>query len=98
MPCEPDTVIGHTILRKVVGANLLTAIAHLYLGPPRLAQFFLPASLFQVPQARLEYRKRLHLIFKLRFLVLASDYQPCGQVRNTYRRIGRVDALTPVPG
>src|SRR6266699_1744794 len=96
MPCEPEAVIGHTILWKVVGTHLLTAIAHLYLGPPRLAQFFLPASLSQVPQARLEHRKRLRFILKLRFLVLASDYQPRGQVCNAYRRIGRVDALPAV--
>src|SRR6266699_4498883 len=98
MACEPDAMIGYTILRKVIGTNLLTAIAHLDLGAPRLAQFFLPASLFQIPQARLEHRKRLHLIFKLRFLILAGDYQPRGQVRNAYRRIGRVDALPAVTG
>src|SRR5260370_8826417 len=97
MPCESDTVIGHTILWKVVSANLLAAIAHLYLGPPRLAQFFLPARLFQVPQARPEHRKRLHFILKLLLLILAGDYHPRGQVRNAYRRIGRVDALPPVP-
>src|SRR5215469_1438760 len=96
MAREPDAVIGYTILREVVGTNLLTAIAHLYLGPPRLAQFFLPAGLFQVPQARLKHRKRLQLIFKLRFLILAGDYQPRGQVCNAYCRIGRVDALAAV--
>src|SRR5215472_16224041 len=98
MAREPDAMIGYTILRKVVGTNLLTAIAHLYLRPPRFAQFFLPARLFQVPQARLEHRKRLQFILKLRFLILAGDYQPRGQVRNAYRRIGCVDALPAVTG
>src|SRR5256885_6535673 len=42
---QTDAVIGHAILREVVGANLLAAIARLHLGAASLAQFFLAFGL-----------------------------------------------------
>ena len=95
---EADAVIGDTVLREVIGTNLLAAVARLHLGAAVLTQFFLPLCLLQIPQTRLEDGERLEFVLELRFFVLTGHNQPCWQVRDTYSRVGRVHALTAVTG
>src|SRR5947209_1681592 len=97
MTGETDTVIGHTVLREIVCANLLTAVSGLYLRVPRLAQFLLPSGLLDIPQSRLEYGERLRPVFQLRLLILASDDQARGKVRDAYRRVRGIHTLTTMP-
>src|SRR5579864_9656477 len=38
---QPDAVVGHTVLRKIVGADLFAAVAAAHHGPPLLGQLLL---------------------------------------------------------
>ena len=98
MTCQPDAVIGDTVLWEIIRTNLFTAVPRLNLRAPRLAQLFLPLRFLQVPEARLEDGQRFELIFQLRLLILAGDNQSCGKMGNAHRRVGRVHTLTAMTG
>src|SRR5205807_10376893 len=98
MTCKADTVIGYTVLWKVIGTNFLAAVACLHLRVPRLTQLFLSACLFQVPKASFEDGESFELIFELRLLILAGNHQSCRQMRDAHCRVSRVHALSAMTG
>src|SRR5579863_4526183 len=77
---EADAVIGDAILREVVSADLLAAIAGSHHAAPLRANFFLLLFEFELVQPRAQHAQTLGSILDLRFLVLAGDHQPRGQV------------------
>src|SRR5262249_49251342 len=67
---EADAMIGHGVLREVVGADLVGTISRSHLRPPHLRalRFLLADARVQKPRA--QHFHRLELILQLRLLVL----------------------------
>src|SRR5690606_35960081 len=73
---QPDTVVGHTPLGKVVGADALAALAGAHLRAAGLGQLLFLRPALHVQKPRPEHPERLFLVLQLRALVLAGDDQP----------------------
>ena len=86
-------VVGHPVLRKIVGADSFAPVSRSHLAFAVLGDFGFLFALHRVEQARAEHLQRLGLVFVLRFFVLADYDQPCRNVGYANGRIGRVDAL-----
>ena len=94
---EPDAVVGHAVLREVVGADLLRALARRHhaaagRGLGRVLSFAL-----EIHQAASEDLERLRLVLQLRALVLALDEEAAGLVDDLDGAVGGVDALAARP-
>src|SRR5258708_259678 len=98
MQREANAVIGHAILRVVVGADFFGAIAVLdlaaALGGDRRLLFFL----LELVEAGAKNAHGLGAIFDLRFFILLRDDQAAGNVRDTHCGIGGVDGLAAGTG
>ena len=87
-------MVGDAVLRKVVGANLLRAIAasdHPFARGGQLGFALLPLD---VVEARLQDFERLLPILDLRLLVLTGDDHTAGEVGDADRGVSRVDRLS----
>src|SRR5262249_47110364 len=92
-----DAVVGHAVLREVVRPHLLRAFAAADLRTA-LGRLLGTAAL-QLPlvEARAQDLERALAVLDLRALVLAGDDEAARQVRDTHRRVGRVDRLAARP-
>src|SRR5688572_30146808 len=90
---QVDPMVGHAILRKVVGANLRGAIAgaDLRLAHARALGFLLRH--LEVQEARSQYLHRPCPVLNLGALILLAHDDPGRDVRDAHRRVGGVDAL-----
>src|SRR5580698_10159776 len=79
---QPDAVIRHPVLRKVIGANLLAAVARAHLLLAFLGQLRILPLHFLLIKPRPQHAHALLAILDLRLLVLAADYSIRRQVRN----------------
>src|SRR5271169_2104195 len=93
MRSEADAMIGHAILRKVVGADLLAAVTRADHGLAFLGQGILLLLLFHLVEPRTQDAHTLFAVLDLRLLVLAAHYRICRQVRDAYRRIRSIHRL-----
>src|ERR1035437_8890331 len=93
MERQADAVIAHAILRKVVGADFLAAVARAHHALALRAQCSLLLFELQLVEARTQHALRLGAVLDLRFFVLAGNYQTGGQVGDAHGRIRGVDAL-----
>src|SRR6266545_2141532 len=71
MQGEADAVVGHAILRKVVGADLLAAVARADHAAPLRAQRRLLLVQLHLIEARTQHTLGLGAVLDLRFFVLA---------------------------
>ena len=90
---DADPVVGDAVLREVVGADLLGALAAADLRLARRRLLGLLALALRLVQAGAEDAHRLRLVLELRALVLHRDHDPGRQVRDPDRRVGRVHRL-----
>src|SRR6266404_1625038 len=94
---EPDAMIGHTVLRKIVGANFLLAAAAADLTLAMGGIFFLLLALLGFEQTRPQNAQRFLLVLLLTASVLAAHDCAGRNMQNLHGRIGRVDTLPPRP-
>src|SRR5580658_10198677 len=93
-----NAMIGHAILRKVVGANAFVAFAgaDLFLAPSRVLGVLLGNFDFQ--ETRAQDGHGLDFVFLLRTLVGAADDHAGGFVNDLHGGVGSIDALTALAG
>src|SRR5438105_3490958 len=72
---EMDAMVGHTILRKVVRADLLRAVAGPHLRAPLARTRRLLLRHHAIEQARAQDLHRLDLVLQLRLLILALHFE-----------------------
>src|SRR4051812_47977598 len=94
----PDPVVGHPVLREVVGPDLVRAVTRPDHGPPRSRIRLALLLLLEVVQPGAQHAHRLGLVLVLALLVLDLDHQTGRQVGDTHGGVGRVDALAAGPG
>src|SRR6266511_763596 len=82
-----DAVIGHPVLREVVGPDLGGAVAGAHLGAAvaRAGGFLLGEHLVEQPRA--PHFERLYLVLQLALLVLALHDQSGGKVGDAHRAV-----------
>src|SRR5688572_5234935 len=90
---EPDAVIGHAALRKVVRPNLGGSIAGPHLGLPHAGALGLLLRDAQIEQPRAKNLHRFRAILDLRPLILLAAHNPGGKMRDADRGISRVHTL-----
>src|SRR5438034_9500082 len=94
MQGEPDAVVGHAVLGKIVGADLLAAVARSDLRLALLGDFAVLPLFFGVHDSGTEVSHCLVAIFKLRALVLTRDDDSGRDVRDADGRVSCIDALS----
>src|ERR1039457_689663 len=85
MQRQVDAMIGHARLRKVVGANLLAAVATPNHRAAGRLELRVALRLREIVKARAQHAHRLGTILDLRLLVLAGDHEPGREVRDAHR-------------
>src|SRR3984893_4634516 len=98
MQGQADAVIGHAILRIVVGANFFGTVAGLDLSAALGGQRGLLLFHFLFVEAGAKDAHGLGAIFDLRFFVLLGDDQAAGNVGNAHGGVGRVHGLAAGTG
>src|ERR1700722_10422982 len=93
MISKPDAVVGKPVLRKVVSADLLAAIATAHLLLTFFGQSLLLLFHFDFVKPGTQHTHRLLAILDLRFFVLAAHYCVCRQVSDADGRVSRVHRL-----
>src|SRR5579871_164638 len=93
MEGESDAVVGDAVLREVVGADLLAAVAGAYHAAAFSAERGLLLLEFDFVETGAQHALRLGTILDLRLLILAGDHQPSGKVSDANRRVGGVYRL-----
>src|SRR5882762_6867117 len=91
-------MVGHAVLRKVVGADFFGAIAGFDLAAAFDGERGLPLFLLLFVQARAKNAHGLGAILDLGFLVLLGNHQTARNVRYAHGRIRGVDRLTARAG
>ena len=81
---QPDAVVGDAVLRVVVGADFLAAVAIADLRFPIAGYFGLPLFLLGGIQTAAEYGHRFGLVLVLRAFILAHHHQAGGLVDETH--------------
>src|SRR5688500_10567199 len=94
---EPDAMIGHSVLREIVGANLRRAVAGADLRFPHPRPLRLLLRNRCVEQACPQHFHSLELVLKLGLLVLLADDDPARYVRDSNGRVRGVHALSARP-
>src|SRR6185295_18844953 len=98
MQCHPDAMICHSILWKVVGANLLASLARAHLRLAILGNFrFLPLPL-RLDDSCSQGPHRFVAILQLRPLVLAAYHHTGWNMGDPHRRFCRIDTLASGAG
>src|SRR6266536_2129140 len=95
---QPDAVVGHPVLREVVGADALGAVQRADLRAALGRELSLLLGDGPVEQAGAEHAQGLLAVLDLRLLVLHGDDDPGGQVGHAHRRVGGVDGLATRAG
>src|SRR5687768_3695186 len=90
---EPDAMVGHSILREIVRANLCRAVAGADLRFPHARPLRFLLRNRGVEQSCPQNFHSLELVLKLGLLVLLTDDNAAGYVGDSYGRISRVHAL-----
>jgi hypothetical protein len=90
---EADAVVGHAVLREVVGADLLGAVARADLRAARVALGRRALLLLDVVELRAQELHGHGLVLVLRLLLLAVHDEPRRDVVDAHGRVGRVDGL-----
>ena len=88
-----DPVIGDSVLREVVGADLLGSLARADLAATILRNCFLLLAQFHLVEPRAQHLHGLRAVLDLRFLVLLGHDDAGRDVRDAHSRVRRVDAL-----
>ena len=70
---EADTMVGHAILREVVGPDLLATVTRADLAAAGLAALDRLALPLRVEKPCAQNRQRLDAVLELRFLILNAD-------------------------
>src|SRR6476619_3445599 len=91
---EADAVVGHAILREVVGADLFAAVATSDLCFAFFRQSLLLAFHFLFVKTGAENAHTFFAVLDLRFFVLAADYRVGRQMSNANGRISGVYGLS----
>ena len=93
-----DAVVGDAVLREVVRADLLGALAGADLRAARRGLLGRLALALGLVDPRAQHAHRLLAVLELRALVLHRDDDARRQVRDAHRRVGRVDRLAARAG
>src|SRR5579859_896519 len=91
--CQADAVIGHAVLREVVGADLLAAVAAANLRFALLGQRLLLLFHLHLIKTGAEHAHAFFTVLDLRLLVLAADNRIGRQVCDAYGRVSRIYRL-----
>ena len=87
-------MVGDPVLRIVVGADLLGAVAAADHPPAFAREVGVGPFALELEESGPEHPQRLGLVLDLAALVLAGDDEPGRQVGETHRRVGRVHPLS----
>ena len=98
MQREADAVVGHAVLREVIGANLFAAIACAHHLLALLGQFRILLFHLHFVEARAQHAHALVAILDLRLLILAAHHGVGGDMRDAHRGIGCVHRLAAGTG
>ena len=98
MDGQADAVVGAAVLRKVVGADLLAAVAGAHLPLTLGVDGILLFLLLLCKEAAAQDLQRLILVLELTALVLALHHRTCGDMGHTDGAGGLVDVLTARTG
>ena len=90
---EADAMIGDAVLREVVGADLLAAVAGAHHAAALGAERRLLLFELHLIEPRTQHALGLGAVLDLRFFVLAGDHQAGGQVGEAHRRVSGVHRL-----
>src|ERR1700733_11233329 len=93
MECQADAVIADAVLREIVSADFLGAVAGLDLAAALGGDQGVLLFLLLLVEAGAQDAHGLGAIFDLRFFVLLRDDQARRNVRDAYGRISRVHGL-----
>ena len=80
MDGQADTVIGNSTLGKIVGSNLLRAVACAYLRTAGIGHLLELTLAFLVQEASTKHCHSFDLVLQLRTFVLADNHHACGEV------------------
>src|SRR5690606_14443839 len=90
----PDAVVRESVLGKVVGADLLGAVAALHHSAPLVPLLLGLLLALDLEQTTAQDLHRFRAVLDLAALVLALDRDAARDVRDLHRAVGRVHALT----
>ncbi len=91
-------MIGHAVLRVVVGADLLAASAAAHLGTARRVDGILLLLALDLIEAGTEYGHRAQLVLRQGALALAGHHHIGGRIHNPHRRVVLLHMLAARPG
>ena len=91
-------MVGHTSLREVVGSDLLRAVAGSNLASSHLRLCVVPLLLLNVIQLGAQECECLRLVLDLRLFCLTVHNDTGRIMRQTHRRVRRIDTLSTVSG
>src|ERR1700730_14535384 len=94
MEGKADAMVGHAVLREVVSANLLAAVAAADLGLAFFGQRLLLPVHFLLIETGTQHAHTFFAVLDLRFFVLAAYDSICWQMCDANSRISRVYRLT----
>src|SRR6266478_7972191 len=87
-------MIGHPVLRKIIGANFFFAPPGADLAAPLRTVFLSFLALLSLEQTGAQDRHRFLLVLELTTSVLKTNDRSGWNVQNLDRRIGRIHALS----
>jgi len=90
-----DPVIGNAVLRKVVGADAITAVAAAYQGATQCILFLLLLAILRFLETRLQQTHRLVSVAMLRFFILHRNHYSRRDVGDPDSAGCLVDRLPP---
>src|SRR3954471_15578253 len=93
MDGQPDTMIGHAVLREIVSADLLATVTGADLGLTLFRHRRGLPLLLDFVQTRAQHAHTFFAVLDLRLLVLAADDCPSRNVRDADGGVSRVDRL-----
>ena len=98
MKGEPNSMVGDTILRKIIGSDFFSSITRTYLGTPILSNRGILFLLLGLDNSRPQGSHGFIPILQLGSFILAGDHHTGGDMGNSNSRIGRIDTLPPSAG
>src|ERR1022692_4100060 len=98
MEREADAVVGDTVLREVIGADLFAAVSRPDHGFALFGQRLLLLLHFDFVEAGAQHAHTFFAVLDLGFLVLATDYRVGGNVRDADGGVRRVHRLAAWAG
>src|SRR5205085_9344431 len=95
---QSDAVIGHAVVREVVGADLFAAVAAANHAFARRGELGFALLALDVVEARFEDLQRFRAVLDLRLFVLTRHDDAGRDVRHAHGRVSRVDRLAAWAG